>query len=355
MNFLPFLKLQSIFGNPSPDPMGDNVSRGLNGSFAPAVSSIDNNQQVSTPPPVVPNTNGVPSEDEFLKSLLTPNTEAHAKLLDLMNSQPKREDYKVSGLQNILGRLAGLTATSPAGISGGQPIGFQADGAMMRKIIDSNLNGPYNDAMETWKARLAPLKELADSENDTNRVNRSTAGNIIRARTAEDKIAAEKAAAEERAKAAADALDFRYWRAANVNRKLQTDSEGYVYSVNPETQKPEYLTDSNNQRIKSDKLPESEKEEIKQNNAMARISSRYKLAGQNQAATQEAITARTNTVEAGKNKRQAERANAPAKPTSDSSKPRYKIGDIKKFPNGKLGKFDGFSFVEVKPDEPVSK
>lgn len=217
----------------------------------------------------------------MIQSLLQPQNTAGPELQSLLANQPIREDYKPSPLTNVMSRISGLSASGPAGQANGQMIGYKGMGAEGQKIINSNLDRGYNQAMDSWEAKLKPLNELAGTERADNTNRRMIAGQMQRDENTDLERERKSTADENKNTLEKDKLAEKYAYLAvvaeknkNAHVKLMSDSQGYIFSADPITGSSKYVLDADGNKVKGDKLPEMEKLEIQQNNEMSRISAR---------------------------------------------------------------------------------
>lgn len=320
MNFLP-LRVQRIFdGMFSPDnsvqPQNPVLS-GLQGSFPTNAAPV-----------------GMQSDPNDFLSTLAPTHDAADKLNAMLSDQPKHEKFQ-PGFWRKLG--SGL-------ISVNDP-----------KLAEEFRNRKYNEAMEDWGAKLKPLQELADAESGRNTQNRMIAGTLSRERTAQntnqsrEKIAEDKNATElQKTQMTLDQRDryisFLREKNAQPNAIFKSDAQGNVYSADKKTGKMiGYVTDESGKQIKDSDLPDREKLQIQQNNALTRIA-----ATGNEARKTAEVRGdiEGENIEKRGNETRKTNAEKPAA-TGSSRTAKAKIGDEKVFPNGKVGRWDGVGWVDT--------
>lgn len=203
---------------------------------------------------------------------------AQNKLAELLANQPRREDYK-PGFMTKLG--SGLVSiTDP-------------------RLADQMLNRGFNQANDAWEQQLGPIKELATIEraDNTNKrlieTQRQRNENEDLKREQAAKTAEERNATQRENIAQKDRfLAYKYYKDSHPNKVFKSDSEGKVYSIDPQSGHTEYVTDADGEIIHDSKLPEMERLQIQQNNRLAAQENQGKITRTNQA-NQGAIT-RTN-------------------------------------------------------------
>jgi hypothetical protein len=311
--------------------------------------------QMFKPDPIELNPANMPMQDQnqvpninLLQELLTPRTDTQNQLKTMMESQPKREDFKPSLFQNIMARLSGLSESGAAGQANGQMIGYKGMGTAGNRLIHENLNRPYTEAMSDWGAKLKPLGEIADLERADNTNRRMIASTMISDqnkdadRETKESIAADRTAVQRENIAQKDRfLAYKYFAQAHPDHKIQQDAQGYLIAIDP--QNPTnfiYIQDDKGNKVKGARLPDVEKIKQETSAALTQIAARADAAkdleGTRHINDLGEIEARTE----GGIKRDA------AKPASASgSKP--KVDDKKVFPNGKVGRWDGQGWVDT--------
>jgi len=198
--------------------------------------------------------------DPVIQSLLQPQNDTNKRLLEMMDQQPTHDQFRPGIMRGLVGGLIGINNPS-----GGEKF----------------INRDYNNAMQDWSGKLKPLAELADSERAQNTNNRLVGSNLLRNQNAdlENKRKVAKDEADAKAKqAVVDQKDrflaYKIKKDANPSHIYKSDKNGYVYSVDPQTNAVEYLTTANGDLIEDSKLPDVERLQIQQNNSMAQISAR---------------------------------------------------------------------------------
>jgi hypothetical protein len=89
-------------------------------------------------------------------------------LMQHLSGMPKREDYPVSKLQQILGGIASMNP-HPSAVVGGQPVGYERDDPMRQAAAkEQYTNMPFYRAMEDWQAKLKPMEIGAQDERYLN-------------------------------------------------------------------------------------------------------------------------------------------------------------------------------------------
>lgn len=335
MDFLP-LKVRNTLANLfQPDPVqlnpNDLAQQDLTGMTSPEQSS-----------------NNLSS---MIQSLLQPQNTAGPELQNLLANQPQRQDFKPSPMANVMSRLSGLSSSGPAGQANGQMIGYKGMGIEGQKIVDSNLNRGYNQAMDSWEAKLKPLNELADTERADNTNRRMIAGQMQRDENTDLERERRTTADENKSSLEKGKLAEKYAYLAvvaeknkNAHVKLMSDSQGYIFSADPISGSSKYVLDADGNKVKGDKLPEMEKLEIQQNNEMSRIAARGNQARQTVAAQGNKEVDVSNKTLGNKKELKAATPGKNTAAVEGSGSPKAKtpkVGDEKVFPNGKVGKWDG--------------
>lgn len=210
------------------------------------------------------------------------SSDAQNQLTELLKGQPLRENYK-PGFMTKLG--SGLVSiTDP-------------------RLGQEMLNRGYDQAVDEWTKKLAPIKELATVERSEN-----TNKRILEGQRQRD----ENADLERKRKEEADQLKndtqreniaqkdrflaYKYYKDSHPNKVFKSDSEGKVYAVDPQSGQVDYITDNDGEPIHDSKLPEMERLNIQQNNRLAAQENQGRITRTNQA-NQGGIT-RTNQVNA---------------------------------------------------------
>ena len=294
------LRLQQMFGNLFPAPQVQSQfpqSSPMSGDFNPT--------DIARMPQDPNDPNGV------IAGLMQPQNTAQNQLTELLNNAPQRENYKPSRMTNILGRIAGLGASGPAGTANGQMIGYKSGGAAGQKITDDILNKGYNEARESWADKLRPINDLAQSERAANTNNRLIGQAMISDKNKDAELARKTAKDEAQAKLEADKLAekreflaYLDYKSKHPNHVYKSDREGYVYSIDPQTDTVAYPADPEGNRMRADKLPEMEKLQIENNNRLGQIKASAAAQGAkeiNVAQKTEPIKERIKTTIPGKN------------------------------------------------------
>lgn len=213
-----------------------------------------------------------------LEQMFPIKNDAENMLKSQLQGMPSRENFKPGKMRQIGGILASLGTGRPAGIAGGQPIGFIGNPEGGLKAQQAILNEPYDQAIKDWALKLKPIGEMADLERASNSNARMLRAQQI---TDQNKDAALKAKIDsDEAKAQIERdkltekyayLDFLKEKQANPNNIYKADSEGFVYSIDPHTDEVKYLTDRDGNQIKADKLPEQERARIQHQNKLSEI------------------------------------------------------------------------------------
>lgn len=251
------------------DLMSDRVKKTLASLFQPDPSTV------------VPAVNNEVPQTDILSSLLTPNNEAGSRLATMLESMPRREDFQPSRMTNILSRINALSGSQPAGISGGQPVGYISSGNVSDKL-NNNLNRGFNQAMIDWGSQIKPLGELADAERAQNTNNRLIASTMLRDEKANKDRESRETIAQDKLDLDKDRLAQKREYAAIVQAKnmmpnaaMAEDKDGRVYTWDKKTgQFLNYLTNDTGEIVESSKLPEQEKMQIQQGNELQKIAAR---------------------------------------------------------------------------------
>lgn len=219
---------------------------------------------------------------------LDPRDEQYEQFVQLLSLMPKRADFEPSKFRRFAAMMAGLGAGGPAGISSGAPIGYRSnveEGLKNQRMI---LDEPYDKAMYDWNSQAKPLLEASKLENTKN-VNSRIASSNVRSAELREKGIERQLLRDEQLKAKEDAdlarkneeLKVRQQRAntydyrtKNPNHVYQTDKDGYVYSVNPQTNKTEYLTDDDGDKIQSSRLSDRDRIEMQLESTLEGIRAR---------------------------------------------------------------------------------
>lgn len=303
---------------------------------------------------------GQPSNAE----LFTPEREASGKLMEYLNSQPKREDFQPSRMTNILSRIQALGGSGAAGQANGQMIGYKSGGADNIKMQDYLLNRGYSEAQEDWGAKLKPIQELADAEANRNTQGRIMANTIIRDRTANRGIESREGIAQGRLQLGRDQLDqkekyanrlftFKYYALNNPNMKIQQLSDGTLVGINPKTGEVQELKDDDGQPLTGADLPELEKIRLQHTNRLSEIAAQGGQTRQNIAAQGEKeVDVAERTLEPKKELKTTTPGSS--KNTAGTGTGKNKKGDRKVYPNGNVGEWTGTGWklvgtADVKP------
>lgn len=292
-----------------------------------------------------------------IQSLLNPSTESTDRLKQILDNMPKREDYAPSMGRKIMAGIAGLGGVHPAGISGGQPVGFINDPEASAKIRDQIAYEPFYRAMADYNAQLKPVSELSQAERSANTNARLTGATLLRDEQARNALDLKEKQGEQKNKLEQDKLQEKREYMAVVKAKnempnaaMAEDKDGKVYTWDKKNgQFIAYVTNDEGEIVHSSKLPDQTKLEIQQNNRLRQIAAQGSQQRQTVAAQgQKEIDVSNKTLE----NKKALKETVPGKNTAPvegssrgSAKP--KVNDQKVFPNGKVGRWDGQGWVDT--------
>jgi hypothetical protein len=224
-------------------------------------------------PQATPEMPGI-NEQQLLKDLLTLNSQSDEDLGQHLNMQPRREDYKPSRMTDILARVGGLSEAGPAAYSGGAALGYRGAGAKGVELTNAIRDKGFNEATADWEARLKPLSAQAAVERGDNTNRRIAGTSILREiRADEDRKSRDRNAANTLAQRDRY-LAFKYFQEQNPDFEYEADSSGYVYGINPKTNKVMYVTGPDGSKIKSHELPDAEQLRIRHQNTLKEIDRR---------------------------------------------------------------------------------
>ena len=229
------------------------------------------------------NANYKPEQEDpmkYLQDLMNPQHSAQDQLMQQLQGMPQRKDYPNSTMQKIMAGIAGMANSRPSAVVGGQPVGYEADIPSGLAVQNNLLDRRYNEALSDWNQKLKPLSELSDAERASN-TNRRMYGSALitdankdKDRESREKLAADKIEQQRLNREQKNQhLKYLEYKQAHPNKILRSTSEGYVYGWDPQSGKMEYVYDPDGNIVESDKLPEKEKLEIQQANALERIKS----------------------------------------------------------------------------------
>lgn len=207
-----------------------------------------------------------------LMRLLSPQDEQYDRFAQLISSIPQRQNYQPGKMRKVGAFLGGLGAGGPVGISGGQPIGYKSNLEEGLKIQDHILNEPYDKALSDWSNTAKPTLEAARLENTRNVNSRITGGNLMTAeknrkelKRKEDRDAQIMFKENEDLDRKREELKVRQQRAATYAYRVEhpnhkfIETNGFIYSVDPISNKTEQLKDADGEPIESSKMGDEEK------------------------------------------------------------------------------------------------
>lgn len=167
--------------------------------------------------------------------LFSPDRTQMSRLASSIEMQPRREDYKPSKMRIVGSALAGLGAGGPAGIVGGQPVGYQSNIPAGLKIQQHLMDQPFDRAMTDWQNQTAPLGELAKLENQSNTQDRMIGGQLLtdeRGRMVNERIAAKNKSdaeiADRKVRVQEARVEIEREKAKNPNLKSVIDKDGML-------------------------------------------------------------------------------------------------------------------------------
>lgn len=232
----------------------------------------------------------MPTNQMPLQGLFSPSYEHMNALANQINAMPQREEPSLA--RNIGARLSGLAAFSPATYHGGAALGLKVNPLEQQKLIDQGLNAPYYEKLQDWQTKLKPMEDIAKLEGTSNVNQRITSDEILRRNLEAGRLTetgkkneetvranqAKEAEAQRKNKATeeirAQRVAVQDFVAKNKGRKVLTDSEGNVYTINPETNEAEYALSPAGEKISSATLTDAQKEDIQHKNKLAEIAAR---------------------------------------------------------------------------------
>lgn len=268
LNLIDRIRLMNRF-NPMVSPSPMNPTSPMNPDQG---SMVDSNVQSD------PNNMNIASQDNVYNppKLTSPAQDA---LFSTVSSMPNRSKFEPSKGRRLAAFLASLGAASPAAYEDGAALGFKFDPERAQKIRSGIIDEPYNEAMGDWNAKLKPLESAATIEERRNEVERQIANDYSARNIQDRRIGEQGRIADQRNQTQQDQLkekyaylDFKYYQQMHPNHKYQVDKDGYVYSIDPQSDTVDYPTDREGDYIKSDKLPEQQRLEIQNKNRINAIS-----------------------------------------------------------------------------------
>lgn len=215
-----------------------------------------------------------------IKELLSPKDTQFGRFEDAISAMPNRADYKPSKTRQVLAAIAGMGSGGPVGISGGQPIGYQAKVADGLKVRDSIRDESYNRALTDWSDKLDPLSKIAQMEQNRNVGNRATGIGILQRKSADDKLAHTIEVDADKTRQADEKIGIQRDRAETYikakefamqhpNYKTVTDENGEIVFWNP--QEPTKIIRSG---INSGDIGDIQKSELKVEGDLKSIAAR---------------------------------------------------------------------------------
>lgn len=228
------------------------------------------------------------NDDLLSDNSLNPRDEQYEQFVQLLGLMPKRENFEPSKGRRFAAFMAGLGAGGPVGISSGAPIGYRSDVGKGLEVQRAINDEPYDKAMYDWNSQAKPLLEASKLENTKNVNTRIASSNVRTAELREQGLKRQLMSEEEKARhnkeeedRKREELKIRQQRAAtydyrtkNPNHVYQTDKDGFVYSVNPQTDKITYLTDDDGDKIQSSKLSDRDRIEMQLDATLEEIRAR---------------------------------------------------------------------------------
>lgn len=146
------------------------------------------------------------------------------------------------------------------------------------KGAEDFLDSGYNRQVQDWKNQIGPMGTSANLERYMNSNERQYANqevqrelqerDIKRKETADqNKADYQKASIAERKARTA----FMYYKVQHPNAIFQTDNDGYVYALDPQTHQADYVQDEDGDLVQNSKLPEAMRIAQQHQNKMAEI------------------------------------------------------------------------------------
>lgn len=106
-----------------------------------------------------------------------PRTDLSSAYSNALQAMPQRE--APGKMRSIFGAMAGLGAgVHPAGISGGQPVGFEGNPDLAMQTTDRATNAPYYRKLGDWNTNVTALGKGAAEEDRFNTNERIRANNV---------------------------------------------------------------------------------------------------------------------------------------------------------------------------------
>jgi hypothetical protein len=148
--------------------------------YNPNSGSVDSSAISNSAP--LPSAN-TPSPSDVInqqwQQLYQPSNTAQTAYSSALGQMPQRSDFQPSKFQRIAAILAGMGTGRPAGVVGGQPIGFEGNPQAAYQTSSGILNAPYNQAMGDWQAKTKEMAIPAQMEQSQNLGQRQIAENIL--------------------------------------------------------------------------------------------------------------------------------------------------------------------------------
>jgi len=248
---------------------------------------------------------GIPNIDD----LYQPQMEMQNLFAESARNSPQRNQYQPDLMRKIGAALANLGSGGPAGMWGGNPVGYKSNIsgglAAQRSIQDE----PYDRAVEDYKLKIDPLRAAADDERLANVNNRLVADNTVnrsiqernvnRQITRDEELARQSGIKEEQADKRIKIAEARaqVYAARNNGMKFFIDEAGQVVGVSPDGKtlaKTGLMTGDLSEMDKISLQLENDLTKIGAQNE-ANIKLKETVPGKNTAAIDRSPTARTNT------------------------------------------------------------
>ncbi len=320
-----------------------------------------------------------------MNELYHPREDITNLLMEQLKNIPQRDQHP-GKLRTIGAILAGLGTGEAANWWGGVPVGYKANIPDQLKVQDQVLNKPYYDKLDDFNNK-AKVLEAGSNIEQRNNINERTLANEVIGREIqnkrEDTNAARQRATErqtdEKIKIQQQRADVYRFKAEHPTWKLVTEKGGNVYAINPqfptmkidtgidsgtlsdldkinlgldarleaigaqgnETRKTENVREVNREK-NIDLKDTKEKENIRIRGEESR---KLKQTPSPNVSQPNNNGKKTVTVVKDKDGKVVSTREVTTEPTAREKNPQ--VGDVKTFPNGKKGKFDGKGWVLI--------